>query len=551
MRLKQVKLNNAVSPLSNIVIIIGANNSGKTKLLDNLYEELVNSYDRSDSSDYTRVITGSPYWTELTDRNDFAFEPSDLDDWLNNHEEWRPAQNTPNTGQMLYRSKKHILQWVGGENTAITKPELDTIRANVNRLAEWLVKFKHSYVENASVDGRLSASNILDNIDTGNDDSPNLIYIQNKTINNLNKHIAKLFSKVLVLLKTSKTTYGLLLIDEGQTDIPKWAKSNRFEADTKTIKDHLVYRGKYPNGSVGLQSHGTRAALSLLMILADKTRKIVFIDEPESHIYPAARKYLARRIAAGSADRQFFIVTHDVDFLEGIANSRKDFTIIKINRKRETKVIDFNAIERRRTSSELKNTKALRAGFFDVAVFVEGSGDKYVYGAILNRKRLIPEDIEYGIVDCDGNDKIADSVKFAFDIGTSVAVITDFDTLLTMKKGTGHIDRIIAPFVHDNAINTLAEEVRVMMKGRKNKKKGLRADGLTTTEIIKVNELLNSLKTIGVFVVPFGELYDWFTTKSKDELAVEDLRNRYFNNSNKYTELTSFLEEVSSYVSNI
>ena len=473
---------------------------------------------------------------------------------VRNHEDWRVPQNQP-TGQMLMRSSKHILQWKGAEQTALTQAEIDAIKANRSNIAEWLVKFKKSHIETAGIDTRFTDSNVLDSVDAANDDNPNLIYIRTKTINALNRHIAKLFSKILVLLKISKTAYGLQLIDESQKELPVWAKSNHFEADTKTIKDHVKFRQKYPNGSVGLQSHGTRAALSILMILADKTRKIVFVDEPEAHIYPAARKYLARQIAAESVDRQFFIVTHDVDFLEGIANSRKDFTVVKVNRKRETKVIDFNALERRRTSSELKNSKALRAGFFDVAIFVEGSGDKYVYGAILNRKKLIPEDIEYGVIDCDGNDKIADSVKFAFDIGTSIAVITDFDTLLDKKKinniPTGYIDRIVNPFVRDDTIKDLTEEVRIIMKGRNNARKGLEAGGLSIADTNKINDLLGELKKIGVFVVPRGELYDWFEVGSKRDLAVEDLRNRFFNNSKKYGELTDFLKEVSEYVSRV
>ena len=554
MRLKQIKLNGKISQLSNIVIVIGANNSGKTKLLDNLNDELMNSYERSSSSDYARVIMGTPYWNELTDENYFEFGADEVNYWLDNHEDWRMPQNQPNGGQMLMRSKKHILQWAGGEPIALNQDEITSIKTDVNNLSEWLVKLKKSHIEYAGIEVRFTASNVLDNVDAANDDNPNLIYIQKKTVNNLNKHISKLFSKILVLLKVSKTAYSLILIDDNQTDIPVWAKSNTFEADTKTIKDHTKFKDKYPNGSIGLQSHGTRASLSLLMILADATRKIVLIDEPESHIYPVARKYLARQIALESVDRQFFIVTHDVDFLEGIANSRKDFTVIKVNRLRETKVIDFNATERRRTSSELKNSKALRAGFYDVAIFVEGTGDKYVYDSILVRKKLIPQKIEYGLIDCDGKDKIADSVKFALDIGTAVAVITDFDTLLTSKKiagkMVGHIDRIIDPFVTDDKIKKLAEEVRKIMKGRPNKNKGLRADGLTKSDTAKINQLLDELKKVGIFVVPYGELYSWFGTKSKADLAVEDLRNRYFNNSKNYVDLTNFLRQVSIFVSN-
>lgn len=552
MKLGKINLGGRLSELSNIVVIIGPNNSGKTKLLENLYDELVNSYERPD---YVRSYTGDPHWKELTDAGFFTFIREEVEDWLTNHENWKMPTQQPNDGAMLMRSSKHILQRRFGELGALTQQKIDSIRNNSGNFQNWQVLFKQAHIEYASIDNRFNGPNELHNIDASNDDNANLLYAKKRTINDINKHIKALFSKILVLLKTSKTQYSLILVDQGQADLPQWANSNDYESDKKTIEEHNAFQQKYVNGILGSQSHGTRAALSLLMVLADETRKIVFLDEPESHIYPAARKYLAKQVAVNSDNRQFFIVTHDVSVLEGIAQSSKDFTLIKLNGKREAKLVEFNSTERRRTSSELKNSRALSAGFSDIAIFVEGIADRYIYQSVLHSQRLIDDDTEYDVIDCGGNDRIADSVKFALDIGTSVAVITDFDTLLDKKKingqKIGYIDRILSPLNADRQITSLVEQVRTIMgmdtKGvRTSARKGLKAEGLSQADTNTINDLLVRLKGIGVFVVPNGELFDWFSA-NKNNFAVEDLSAKYLENPVDYKDLTKFMEEVATY----
>lgn len=559
MRLTKIKLNENEYPLSNVVVIIGPNNSGKTRFLSDLYHELTNSYERTQNNDYVSSQSDSNLWPRLIDKNYFEFSPGEVTYWLDNHVHWlnsdgrrRQSQNGPNRGQELLRSNMHPLQYTSGESTALTQAEIDNIRSNQKSLSEWLVKFKKSHIGYEDIDNRFNTANLLDSIDVNNQDNANILYARPKIVNGINKHISALFGKTLVSLKLSRTNHGFILVDDTDKKRPKWARSNSFDADQKTITEHVTYKEDHISATIARQSHGTRAAISIMMTLADPSRSIVFFDEPESHIYPAARKYLAREIAKLSKNRQFFVVTHDVDFLEGIANSRRDFTVIKINQKHKVKVIDFNSVERRRTSSELKNSKALRAGFYDAAIFVEGIQDRYVYEYIIRRKQLVPDGVEYGVIDCGGNDRIADSVKFALDIGTSVAIVTDFDTLIKPKKKNGvevnPASRIIYQMSSDESIVVLLGEVENIMKGRSNAKKGLSADNLSTSEVSKINELLNKLKTIGIFVVPNGELYDWFGVKSKAGIAVEDLRNRYDNNSKKYNELTKFLTELSQYI---
>ncbi len=552
MKLQRLTINGKKYDLRNIVVIVGPNNTGKTKLLEDLYYELTNSYDRTVDSvmDYVYSSTQATLWPQMTDKDDFQYGVDEVTDWLDAHEPWKKAQdnNSGRLDHMMLRSKKNLLQWEQGQNTAMYQDELDDIRNNPLLKREWLVKFKKSHIHIARIDSRFTDATQIESVDTNNPDVPTTFYLRKRTLDILNTHMGKLFNKKFVAVQYSAVQYRIMLLDKSVTDYPRAAKSSSYEAVQEAIKKHSEYADKNDGARISLQSHGTRAAAGILTILADKHRKILFIDEPESHIYPAARRYIGTLIANESTTRQFFIVTHDVELLERLANSRKDFTVIKVSTNHDIKVVDYDISQRRIASSELKNTKAIRAGFNDATIFVEGVTDKYLYEAVLRRKKLVDDSTEYGLIDCDGNDRIADSVKFSLKIGTKVAIITDFDTVFNVKKnGSGTLERIIDSLGAPNALKAQVQQARDQLKGVDSKIKGLNAIGLTEPQKKIITDLLTKLKEVGVFIVPCGELFDWFSFPQKS-VSVEELRNRYFNNSKKYQPLTDFLVEVSTYI---
>ena len=547
-----MSVNDEAYNLQNIVVIVGPNNAGKTKLLEDLYQEVTNSYDRTSESDYVYVSNQNTLWPQMTARDDFSYEPKEVLDWIDAHEPWKKTQDT-NQGRydhMMLRSKRNILQWEQGNEGAMYQDELDAIRNDPLLKREWQVKFKKSHIQIATIDRRFTDASQIESIDVNSSDTPTTFYLRESTLDKLNTHMRKLFNKKFVAVQYSQVQYRIMLLDKSVTDYPRAAKSSSYEAVQRTIRKHAEYADSHDGARISLQSHGTRAAAGILMMLADKYRKILFIDEPESHIYPAARKYMGSLIADESVNRQFFIVTHDVELLERLANSRKDFTVIKVSSNREIMIVDYNTSQRRSASSELKNTKAIRAGFNDATIFVEGVTDKYLYEAVLRRKKLISESIEYGLIDCDGNDRIADSVKFSLQIGTRIAIITDFDTILKVKKNGGVLERMLDAVGAADNIKTDVHKVRANIKGVSSNTKGLSAVSLSEVQKTMIIDLLNKLKGVGIFVVPCGELYDWFGFPEKG-ISVEELRNRYFNNSNKYAPLTDFLSEVSAYIARV
>lgn len=559
MRISKLSIGGVEHEISNTVLIIGGNNAGKTKFLQSIHDDFTGLVEY-DGVEHSRSQTRENHWASMVNAGYFSYTDSELKEWSDAQEKWKVKSDGPQTS-VLYRSSKHILQWQGHEGTAIYESSYNDLRTNTRHNPpttelQWIIPFKKSHTQELSVEQRFNESNGLTSLNIADENSPYVLYTNQKVLNSITAHLLKLFKRKLYLIMTSATNYSILAVEPTNTSLPVWPKSSRPDRLFKAASAHKLYYDQHREDYIGEQSHGTRAAMSLLMALTDKTRKILFIDEPELHLYPMARRYLANIIAGESKMRQVFMVTHDPLIIDGIALSRKDFTVIKINRNREVKLVNFDQQERRRTSSELKNSQAIQAGFLDSALFVEGISDKYTYGSIINRKKMIDASVEFGIVDCGGNDKIADHVKFAYDIGTKVAVVTDFDTLYDVKERDGEKVPIIVPILQslrlpDDLISQ-AKILRPKLVQSRMKTSGLSTPGISADVLSDSTEFINKLRAHGIFIVPCGELYDWFGKRdSKKTISPEWLRNKYFNGAKNYPELTKFLEDISSYLNSV
>lgn len=556
MRISRLNINNEEHDISNTVLIIGGNNAGKTKFLQSIHDDFTGLVEYS-GNEYSRSQKRENHWPTMIGAGYFVYTDTELRAWSVAQEKWKVKSDGPQT-DVLYRSSKHILQWQGHEETAIYESSYNDLKTNTRHNPpttelQWILPFKKSHTQELAVEQRFNESNGLTSLNIADENSPYILYTSQKVLNSINVHLQKLFKRKLHLIMTSATNYSVLAVDPRNTSLPIWPKSSRPDQLFKAAGIHKIYYDQHREDYISEQSHGTRAAISLLMALTDKTRKILFIDEPELHLYPMARRYFANLIADESRMRQVFMVTHDPLIIDGIALSRKDFTVIKIIRNREVKIVNFDQQERRRTSSELKNSQAIQAGFLDSALFVEGISDKYTYGSIINRRKMMDASMEFGIVDCNGNDKIADHIKFAYDIGTKVAVITDFDTLYDVKDRGGEKVPIIVPImqslkISEELINRV-KALRPQLVQNKMKIAGVKTPGVSANVIQDTTDLIDKLSELGIFIVPCGELYDWFgKRKSKKSISPEWLRNKYFNRTKNFPELTKFLEDVSSYL---
>lgn len=559
MKISKIKYEGNEYPLNNIVIIIGGNNAGKTKLLQSLYDEMIGLVEVR-GVEYSRSSYRENYWPNMFEAGYFEYSEAELARWRDSQQFWRIREEPGLGGFKQYRSDKYILQMLYSDQSALKENVLEDLKANrqtdpPTTEKEWIIPFKKSHIQELPVDQRFNESNRLTLMDIQSiENSPYILYTEKYLLERINQHLLTMFKKRLAPIMATINSFALLAVPpEKVKTLPKWVKSSYPDVILKMTSIHQTFFETHKELYIGEQSHGTRAALSLLMSLSDKTRKILFIDEPEIHLYPTNRRYIAKIIAESSNERQFFLVTHDPLSIDGIASSRKDFTIIKVSNDHKLKIVNFNSSKRKSVSSELKNLDSIRAGFMEAALFVEGGDDKYLYGSIISRRKMIPDDLEFGIVDCGGGDKISAHIKFAAEVGTKVAAIIDFDVIAETKmdrkygKNTQKIVPLMDALHIPSALINEAKELKHVLAANGMSKTGLLSASVPQDVRKRVERFIDDCSKYGLFIVPNGEAYSWLG-KKKEDGPVEYLRNVYFNRSSKFPEVTNFLTKVTNFL---
>jgi predicted ATPase len=550
MRLTHLKINGEERLLANVNFIIGPNSSGKTRFLDDLNTIAITENDHGGDESFFSKADG----TSLVELSDDRFEITDEEaqDWANHFEIYLKDGKAGKErlghkqGQELAapfdsRLMEDVLPWLIGK--ASPSSPLYSLKQNSTTILR--------------VDDRLSRIKSADNIDPAGDDTAflNRLALSYEWLRRLNKELLPLLKRRLVLLKIADRQLALYLVDGGTVD-PEWGDTNHPATNKDVMAKHRRYADEYKAVPISSASHGTRAIIDIIAAVLDPLRKVVLIDEPELFTYPAANKHITRLIADLSSEKQFFIVTHEPEILEIMAASGKDFTIIRLSDYRTINLTLIDANDRLQIASELKNSGALRAGFYDSVLFVEGINDKYLYGGVITRERMIPVDTEFGIVECGGDGKVADHTHFALKVGTRCAVAVDFDALYEMKDKHSIVSGILNSLGATDTslledVEAIGATIRTLTSGFK--KRGIHASSQIPNDIkIAINSIISRLDLVGIFVVPIGELFDWFDSQKKEDdgtlIPVESLLDKYTKDASAYPDVKNYLSRICNHL---
>lgn len=137
------------------------------------------------------------------------------------------------------------------------------------------------------------------------------------------------------------------------------------------------------NFSVGEPTFGTRT-------------RLLIVDEPEQHLHPRAQREIAAWLAAGADNRDAFVATHALPFLD-MPDERTSYFLVTRNndgRTRATNISDntFHALQQFSTEAGLSGrAEALQT--IRIVALVEGAHDERVlrhfYGRELDRYRVL------------------------------------------------------------------------------------------------------------------------------------------------------------------
>lgn len=140
------------------------------------------------------------------------------------------------------------------------------------------------------------------------------------------------------------------------------------------------------------QGDGIRSAVAILSSLIVNEHSLFLIDEPETFLHPPQARLLGKNIVKLSQNKQCFISTHNIDFIRGVLEEDSSrVKIIKIDRsgnENKFNLVDNNSIAEIANDKNLKYTNILNGLFYNQLVLCENESDCKFYSAILEHLDL-------------------------------------------------------------------------------------------------------------------------------------------------------------------
>lgn len=301
------------------------------------------------------------------------------------------------------------------------------------------------------------------------------------------------------------------------------------------------------------QGEGFRSFASIVLSLLFSEGRVVLLDEPEAFLHPEQARTLGNWIAehSESIPGQVLLATHNSNILSGILNRTQEVTICRLSRSEDSTSyyrMPEEVVSELGKDPLLSSQEILRGIFHRGVVVCEGDSDSTVYRSVavnqLNNSDLL-------FVHAHDKTRI-DRVVGALSRGNVPVVgIADIDVL----KGDDFEDiiRAMNPELEPESLfrlrRTVDEEIREADSGWSAVKNG----GLSNspTEVREdLEDLLDEAREHGLFIVPVGELEDWFgigKNKSASDKVVDALEK--IDDGTADSRLIEFIENIDQYLS--
>lgn len=389
-------------------------------------------------------------------------------------------------------------------------------------------KYRRPFVAYSSCDARLGLQNEvgLNPLSQAPSDPVNVLYRNRKVLRDIDTTLHERFGIHFSILNHSGTNLQLGISKEAPPEF------NSHVDDLQSEFERLEAWKRQNFDPIGESGHGIRSMIRLLTTLVDPVHTVIMIDEPEMHLYPTHKRWLGRELVRLAKERakQVFLVTHDPIVLQGILDFNQETSIIRIDRvppnsgtARSCKLEIFKD-----TSSTKNQEQYLQGLFYQRCVVVEGASDRSMYQRFLERLPTA-QDKDIGFVACGGKGGIVPMASLVAKIGLKAAFVLDFDALLfdTMpvrrvyEELGGQGDPLQPLWAALAAEATVAPHVG---KGDSTSVKALngavkKLTGYTprygvsgkwaTDNKHLIDQVTTTLKSLGIFIVPNGELESW------------------------------------------
>jgi energy-coupling factor transporter ATP-binding protein EcfA2 len=300
------------------------------------------------------------------------------------------------------------------------------------------------------------------------------------------------------------------------------------------------------------QGDGFRSYLGLLLHLIAVPYFLRLMDEPEVFLHPPQANHLGKALMQlKPADSQIVLATHDANLLRGLLDDdTSSVMILRLTRNGHMNPCAVLAAEQVRvlwTDPILRYSNVLEGLFHNAVILCEGDADCRFYASVMDclpaARRRSPDVL---FTHCGGKHRMPAVVKALNAVSVPVAAAIDFDILndqqplrklvelkggdwrhiepmwrivkkaidaedrrpqrdYVKKKLSEIIDRSSDLTLTDSEVSLLRQSMRGESAWERVKRGGI-ADVPQGEAYIACERLLSALSSLGLFVVPVGEL---------------------------------------------
>ena len=243
-----------------------------------------------------------------------------------------------------------------------------------------------------------------------------------------------------------------------------------------SVNDMFVEYSKILNGydKVHEQGDGIKSFTGILLYLMIERFSIYLIDEPEAFLHPPQAKMLGKIIIEALNDsQQMFISTHSEEFLKGLLETNSDrVKIIRIERDGNSNsiyVLDNKKIKEVWDDPILKYSNVMSGLFHNEVVICESDSDCKMYSIINNY--LKEQENKYSetlFIHASGKNRIFKIANALKSLNVKVKTIVDIDIL----NDTNTLNNLINAFNID--WNTIESDYKIIENSLYRKKEEIK-----------------------------------------------------------------------------
>jgi len=184
------------------------------------------------------------------------------------------------------------------------------------------------------------------------------------------------------------------------------------------------------------QGDGMKSFVGILMNTFITEFSVVLIDEPESFLHPPQSRLLGKMIGSDlPEDRQLILATHSSAFLRGLLDTaQNNLRILRIERDgKDNRISELNPkeIESIWNDSLLRHTNVLDGIFHSKVIVCESDADCRFYSVVFDQVLQDQKEVfrDYKFIHCGGKQRIPKILQALTQLKVPIEIICGFDIL--------------------------------------------------------------------------------------------------------------------------